>query len=305
MSSRLNSGATGPAGYASADYVRALGAEAIPLGQTGGFLTQRPIGTTGLTDLAGAWPLFTCTDWHDLSGAVAAIAPGPVTLTLVSDPLAPLSQAGLAAIFPVLRPLHDHWLIDLTAPAELSRHHIRKLRQTRVPQIKAGPATPDLARGWAALYAHLVEKKHIADARAFSVVALTAQLLVPGAEVVTAWDGETLLGVDLYYLDRGRAFAHLSAYAPEGYAVSVSYPMMAAAIDHFAGRAQVIDLGGAPGGAPGPGIAQFKAGWTQVTRPSYLCGKILDPAAYARLAPEADPAGWFPAYRAGEFQTGP
>lgn len=303
MSSRLNSDASGPAGYASADYVRALGVEPIPLGQTGGFLISRPIGDAGLTDLAGAWPLFTCTDWHELAGAVAAIPSGPVTLTLVSDPLAPLLQADLAAIFPVLRPLHDHWLIDLTIPPQLSHHHIRKLRQTKVPQIKAGPATADLAQGWAELYAHLVEKKHISDARAFSVAALTAQLLVPGAEVVTAWDGETLLGVDLYYLDRGRAFAHLSAYAPAGYAASVSYPMMAAAMEHFAGRAQVIDLGGAPGGVAGPGIAAFKTGWTQVTRPSYLCGKILDPVAYARLAQGADPSGWFPAYRAGEYRT--
>jgi hypothetical protein len=103
-----------------------------------------------------------------LGAAVAEILPGPVTLTLVSDPFAPLSQAELIAIFPICRPLHDHWIIDLTTSAQLSKHHRRKLRQTKVPQIKAGPATPDLAEGWAQLYDHLVENKHIQDARGFS-----------------------------------------------------------------------------------------------------------------------------------------
>lgn len=137
-----------------------------PLGETGGYLTARAINATGLTDLVGAWPLFTCQSWQALGAAVAEILAGPVTL--VSDPFAPLSQAELSAIFPIGRPLHDHWIIDLTTSAQLSKHHRRKLRQTKVPQIKAGPATPDLAEGWAQLYAHLVENKHIQDARVFS-----------------------------------------------------------------------------------------------------------------------------------------
>ena len=289
------------AGYASPDYLTALGQGPRAFGATGGWLMSRAIGTSGQTDLAGPWPIFTCTQWQDLGAAVQGLAAGPITLTLVSDPFAPLSRADFAAIFPICRPLHDHWIIDLTGPAQLSAHHRRKLRQTRAPRIVAGPPTADLAEGWARIYAHLVAKKHITDARAFSAESLAAQLRVPGAQVVTAWDGETLLGVDLYYLDRGRAFAHLSAYSPQGYTASVSYPMLAAAMDHLRPRADTIDLGGAPAGPAGPGIAQFKAGWTPQTRPSYLCGKVLDPAAYARLAPGADPAGWFPAYRSGEY----
>ncbi len=80
--------------------------------------------------------------------------------------------------------------------------------------------------------------------------------------------------------------------------------MMAAAVDYFAGVADVIDLGGAPPGPAGEGMAAFKRGWTGLTAPAWLCGRVLDPVAYARLAPEADPAGWFPAYRRGEFSRG-
>lgn len=288
-------------GYSSRTYADALGLEVLALGQSGGFVHKRPIAGTGRHDLAGAWPLFCCADWQALAEAVGGLAPGPVSLTLVADPFAPIGPQELATIFPLCRPLHDHWIIDLAAPPRLSAHHRRKLRRAPAVQVRIGAPWPGLVGDWARLYAHLVDRKEIADARAFSPAALAAQLEVPGAEIVTAWDGERLLGADLYYLDRGIAYAHLSAYAPEGYAASVSYPMMAAAIDHFRPRAGVIDLGGAPGGASGPGVAAFKAGWTGLTRPSHLCGKVLDPGAYARLAPGTDPAGWFPAYRAGEY----
>ena len=299
MSFRLSD----PQGYASPAYFAALGQAPITLGRTGGTLVQRTIGGSDLTDLAGVWPLFSCEDWAEFGPAVADLPTGPVTLTLVPSPFCPLTPTELASIFPICRPLHDHWVIALTAPAQLSKHHRRKLRQTRVPTIQAGPASEDLAEGWAQLYAHLIEKKHIQDARAFSVQALAAQLVVPGAHVVTAWAEDELLGVDLYYLDRGTAFAHLSAYAPQGYSASVSYPMMAAAMEYFAPIADAINLGGAPGGASGPGIAHFKSGWTERTLSSFLCGKILDPAAYAVLAPEARAEGWFPAYRAGEYRS--
>ena len=149
-----------------------------------------------------------------------------------------------------------------------------------------------------------MDRKGIRDARAFSRDSLIAQAELPGAHLVTAHLDGALVGADLYYLAGGRAYAHLLAYAPDGYAQAVSYPMMAAAADYFAGAADVIDLGGAPPGPAGEGMAAFKRGWTGVTAPAYLCGRVLDPLAYARLAPDADPAGWFPAYRRGEFSRG-
>ncbi len=288
-------------GYASAAYLRALGLTPRALGRTGGYLVERALPGGGV-DLAGAYPLFACQDWQALARAVADLPAGPITLTLVSDPFNPLGAAGLGAIFPVCRKLHDHWIVDLSAPPVVSRHHRRKLRAAGAVRIEAGPADPALGAAWAALYGHLVAKKSIRDARAFSPQSLAAQLAVPGAQLVTAWDGPQLLGADLYYLDRGRAYAHLSAYAPEGYARSVSYPMLAAAIEHFRTSASVIDLGGAPAGPAGQGIAHFKSGWTSQTLPSHLCGKVLDARAYLELAPGADPDGFFPAYRAGEYR---
>ncbi len=297
----MSSTSNEPCGYASAAYLRALGQVPLPLGATGGHLTVRPFGTQ--TDLAGPYPIFTCQNWSALAGAVETLPPGPVTLTLVADPFNPLGDVGLSKIFPLCRKLHDHWVIDLSALPSLSRHHAQKLRRAKPLRIEAGPADPTFGPAWAGLYANLIERKDIRDARAFSPENLSAQLSVPGAHLVTGWDGETLLGADLYYLDGAQAFAHLSAYAPEGYARSVSYPMLAAAVDYLKPRVSVIDLGGAPAGAAGQGIAAFKAGWTLQTRPSFLCGKVLDPAAYASLSPDAGATDYFPAYRAGEFKS--
>ena len=300
MSSTSNDAGSDAGGYASAAYVRALGQQPLPFGATGGHLIQRPVGT--LTDLSGPYPLFTCQTWTALSEAVATLPQGPVTLTLVADPFNALGEAALAAIFPICRKLHDHWVVGLAAPPMLSRHHRQKLRRAPAPRIESGPADPGFGPAWANLYANLVQRKDIRDARAFSPASLTAQLSVPGAHLVTAWKGETLLGADLYYLDQRRAVAHLSAYAPEGYAGSVSYPMLAAALDYLRPLAEVLDLGGAPAGPSGQGIADFKQGWTAQTLPSFLCGKVLDAGAYLALAPTADPQGYFPAYRAAEFR---
>ena len=96
--------------------------------------------------------------------------------------------------------------MDLAAAPNLSAHHRRKLAKAEPVHIEAGPADPGFGPAWTGLYANLVQRKDIRDARAFSPESLTAQLAVPGGHLVTAWDGVTLLGADLYYLDRSRAF---------------------------------------------------------------------------------------------------
>ena len=290
--------------YRSAAYAAALGklGRVLPLGETGGFVIERSIAGTGWRDLMGPYPLLCCADWHALEAAVAALGTDYVTLTIVTDPFCPLPPEKLAASFPLCRPFHDHHIIDLDAPPAPSRHHRRSLRQAADGiRLEAGSADPGLLEQWVQLYAALVVRKTIGDMRAFDRESLAHQLSVPGAQLVTAWEDDDLLGADLYYADHGVIYAHLSAYSEKGYARSVSYPMMAHAIRYFSGRARYLDLGGAPAGA-GQGVAQFKRGWSALTRPSYLCGKVLDPTAFGELCAPLDPAiSYFPPYRLGEF----
>lgn len=320
-----NGASTGfePAGYRSAAYARALAAHgrALPLGDTGGFVIARDVPGLGhgpdRTDLMGPYPLLCCRDWDRLGPALDALRGGRgdgleayVTLTFVTDPFCSLPPDRLAAMFDLCRPLHDHFLIDLRAPAQPSRHHRRKLRraaQAGPLRIVAEQPGPEMLDDWAGLYDVLVARKVIGDLRAFDRDSFAHQLAVPGARIVTAWDGDVLLGADLYYIDGDVAYAHLSAYAEAGYARSVSYPMMAHAIDMFrsdpGSPIRWINLGGVPASeAAGGGIGHFKRGWTGLTRPSHLCGLILDRQAYAALCPAGPQSGYFPAYRAGEFK---
>lgn len=305
------------AGYRSAAYAAALAGIGRPrtLGATGGYLLERAIPECDHTDLMGPYPVFSCADWGALDAAVSSLKQGfsagiePVSnlisLTLVTDPFCPLDAAGLSAIFDLSRPLGDHYLIDLATPLSPSKHHRKKLRRAAPSRIEAGPAEPGFGPAFAALYAGLSDRKGIRDLRRFDAESLTAQVAVPGAHLITAWADDALLGADLYYLDGEVAYAHLSAYAPEGYARSVSYPMIAAAHAYFGPLARWIDLGGIPAhesGQTGGGVGHFKRGWTGVTRPTYICGAVLDRTAYDTLARARAPdTDWFPAYRAGEF----
>ena len=77
-----------------------------------------------------------------------------------------------------------------------------------------------------------------------------------------------------------------------------------AAFQHFAPLIRWVSLGGSTGDPGTPtGLDAFKRGWSNQTRKSYFCGKILNPKAYAELAAKQaalDPA-WFPAYRSGDY----
>jgi len=300
--------ASQPPGYRSAAYASALIGlgRPVPLGETGGFLIERTIPGTPYKDLMGPYPLFCCSNWDALEPALAALGTAHVTLTLVTDPFCPLPPERLAEIFLRCHPLHDHYLIDLAAPPALSRHHRRKLRQADPSiRIKAAPAAARDLAAWMRLYTNLIARKGITDLRRFDEDSFRHQHLVPGTHVVTAWDEDEILGADIYYLDGDVAWAHLSAYAEAGYDRSVSYPMMAHAMDHFRPRARWIGLGGAPTVAAcdtGGGIAHFKGGWTSVTRQSHLCGVIFDVAAYAELCSDSSEDDYFPPYRLLDFR---
>ena len=297
-------------GYRSRRYAEALGMadRLLELPACGGQLLVRPIGATGHADACGTYPVFGCDEPARLAEDVGSLGSELVSVTLVADPLTPWSGAGLDRVFPVLRQLAAHYVIDLGhASFQPSSHHRRKLRkaaqQNTEIRIEADPAT--LAVEWSALYAVLIAQVGISGLRRFSAEIFARMLAVPGTVLFTAWDGENLLGADWYFEDGERIYAHLSAYSQAGYARAVSYPMMDAALRHFAGRgARVLDLGGVPlveGG--GRGLAQFKQGWSTRTLPCWLCGRVLNPARYAELTAMARPesADYFPRYRHGEF----
>jgi lipid II:glycine glycyltransferase (peptidoglycan interpeptide bridge formation enzyme) len=112
------------------------------------------------------------------------------------------------------------------------------------------------------------------------------------------------VGGNLFYIQDDVAYAHLSAFSPEGYDLGAPYAVKWIAIQHLAKIVRYINFGGAPSQEQDSsnGLSHFKQGWSNEIRKSYFCGKILNPTLYHELS-RIHPikSTWFPAYRAGEY----
>ncbi|BCP52227.1 hypothetical protein K32_08440 [Kaistia sp. 32K] len=296
------------AGYRSLAYASSLATEPeiAALYRSGGYLISRSI-DHGLRDLASAYPLLACRDWRTLREDIEELEGPFVSATIVTDPFAPVDERGLARQFEVVRPLHQHYVIDLDIHAadRIGRHHRRKLRSSAPRDYRIeifSPGSSFVGR-WSDLYEGLVARKNITDMRKFSREIFARQIEVPGTSAVSAWLRDELIGADWYFQDGGDVYAHLSAYSDAGYERAISYPLMQAAIEFFRPVAQRLTLGGVPAGEAHAGLAHFKAGWASYTLPTYICGAVLMEEAFQRLNRGVPPTaeGYFPRYRQGEF----
>jgi hypothetical protein len=296
-------------GYACREYALSFGewGEVLSLPESGGHLLLRPIPASLHRDATGCYPIFSC-QWSKLSNDLSHLPADLISVSLVADPFSALTVGELRQMFRIVHPLHNHYVVDLTNPCCLSpsRHHQRKLRQAaRGINIAIVNDPPTLLDEWLELYHRLSQKHGIRGLRRFTSTIFAKQLHVPGTVVFSACLGNHLIGADWYFIDEERVFAHLSAYSQEGYDHSVSYPMMAAAIEHFRTRLSVLDLGGTPvvSASQPSGLRRFKAGWATHSLPSYLCGIDLRADDYLHLTGGRPPSEgeFFPYYRKDEY----
>ncbi len=117
--------------------------------------------------------------------------------------------------------------------------------------------------------------------------------------------GDEIVGLDLWFVQGDVAYGHLAAFSELGYELRASYATKWVMLHYFRGRVSWVNLTGSAGIAAGEmdGLATFKSGWSTTTRTVYLCERVLQPETYETLARErrACAAGYFPAYRSGEF----
>ena len=300
---------TGYLHQAYADSLRPVGASQW-LPQCGGWILRRRIPGATQADAMGCYPLFACRHWQHLRADVEAMRGDLVTLTLVADPFGRYRTSELQAAFPdVCRPYKEHYVVDLCTAPRLphSANHRRNLARAQgLIEVEESAAPVAHASEWIALYEHLIVRHGISGVAAFPPSTLTAQLQVPGLTMIRAvHDGQTA-GITLWYLQDDVAYYHLGAHNEVGYASGASFVMFQFAIDHFRTRATWLNLG-AGAGATGDaldGLTRFKRGWASGTRTAWLCGRVFDRRAYAMLASveRHGDAGYFPAYRAGEFR---
>lgn len=304
-------GETG-AGYSSAEYARALSDFGRPLrlAHAGGWVIERPVPGRDLRDAMGPYPLFSCARWEGLGKDLAALEGTLVSLLLVTDPFGGYDEHLLGGLFPdLLRRYKSHFVIDLNRPllTDLPSHHRRNMRRgLRGVTVELCAPPLRFADEWTALYAGLIERRGIRGMAAFSRESFLRQFEVPGLVALRAREGEATVAMQLWIREGRQAYYHLGASSERGYALRAAYALMHGAVHHFADAGcERLDLGAGAGADPrrDDGLVRFKRGWSTGSLPVYLCGRILDRTAYARITRHSRTSrpDYFPLYRSGEF----
>jgi len=117
---------------------------------------------------------------------------------------------------------------------------------------------------------------------------------------------DSTIGIGIFLVHGGVAYAHLAAYSKAGYSLRASSAMYWSSIELLTGTVGWIDWGANAGtvGDTSDGLSQFKRGWSTGMRTAYLCGRIFDRQKYSEIVTlKGVPANnYFPAYRYGEYK---
>lgn len=298
-----------PAGYLHPAYARALNefGTPCPLRRSGGWLLRRAIPGTPFHDAMCCYPYLTCTNWSRLADDLRELGDELVSFAAVPDPFGGHCLAELHEAFPDrLVHIKDHFVADLSLPPEaiISSHHQRESdRAMRKVKVILSDAPTEHLNTWLQLFAHARSRFAIRGIRAFSREVFARHLALPGAFMSLAYYEGEAVAAHIQLVHGDVAYAHMAADAPLARKLGAAYALYRAEIEYFSGKAAWIDWGGEAGLGGEGKLSAFKAGWSTGTRPAYFCGRIMNPACYAALTSgeRTDAAGYFPAYRSGEF----
>lgn len=296
-------------GYKHPQYAFSLAEFGTPreLPQCGGWILERQIPNFPYRDGMGCYPIFACKDWAELGNDIHALEGKLVSLVLVTDPFGDHSLDQLESLFDVCFLFKQHYVTDLAQPIELSvRKRYRKYAQSALKELTVEHCDKPAKylSEWVRLYKYLIARHHITGMQAFSEKSFQGLLSMPGIEMFIARHNREIVGADIWLVDGEVGYAHLSAISPLGYELRAPYALYWTALQNYAQTLRWLDHGG------GAGLIQkedslttFKRGWTNHTRPVYLCGKILDQKRYAEIsrAKGLSDVNYFPAYRAGQY----
>lgn len=251
-------------------------------------------------DALGPYPLAVIAQGSDLAAGLERLkAAGLVSVVLVLDEQLRPALEALDAALDFARPFKSHHLLDRRlgglAYGKHHRYEIRRaLARVEVSEIALG----DHLRAWETLYGELAVRHGLAGLHAFPAAHHQAMARLPGLRTFGAFVEGRLVSAHLFVTHEGYAVSHLAASAVEGYGTGAAY-----AVNDIAATAlldcEVINFGGGAGfnEDPADGLVRFKKGFSNSAAPSYLCGKVLDRAAYDALSAGFADSGFFPAYR--------
>jgi len=296
-------------GYLSARYAASFTEFGTPhhLPRADGWILKRSIPGSPRQDAMGCYPLFVCADWSALFEDLEELTSDLVSLVLVTDPFANVSGESMSELFDRASHFKDHFVTEFDRPLEeiVKKSHRSTVRraQKRV-EVSVCPNPSAHLDEWMDLWGNLVERHGIRGMRAFSRHAFSEQLLIPGMVMFKATvDGE-VVGLDLWYVQGDVAYGHLVAFNDLGYKCRASYATKWYLLQYFQDKVRWVDFGAGAGAKDkSDGLTVYKQGWTNQTRPVFLCGSVFQPEPYNELveARKVRDSKYFPAYRDGEL----
>lgn len=298
-------------GYLHESYAAALQEFGSPrlLPRSGGWILERSIPGTSARDAMGCYPIFCCRNWDRLAEDLRDLEGELTSVVLVSDPFCPLDRAALERCFDVVVPFKEHFLADLRKPtAEIVSKSRRRFARNALRRMAVSVCErPESSlEEWLRLYSCLANRHDLSRIHAFSRAAFERLFGVPGLVAVRAVYNSETVGMHLMLVSGDVVYGHLGAYSEIGYQVDASYALHAWEIEYFRGKVEWIDWGGVPGVANDTqhSLGRFKKGFSSDARVVFLCGRILNAAAYQALEQRAGHSSknYFPSYRLGEFE---
>jgi len=276
-----------------------------------GWLIKRQIPGTSYYDAMGPYPLFFCENWEVLFDDLDDLSDQLISVSFVLGPFSPISHEIFKQKLDVFYHYKDHYVLDTSLPftETISKYRRRDARRAIKNGISVEIVTsPNInLNEWVDLYDNLIQRHHITGIRAFSRESFSKQISIPNTYFFKALHQGAVVGGNLYYIQDNVAYGHLLALSPKGYQLGASHAIKWVAIQHFTNKVRWINFGGSTTKnlENKDGLDMFKLGWSSTTKPSYFCGKILQPGLYHELNAISKPGfnlNWFPAYRQSEYQ---
>jgi hypothetical protein len=294
--------------YATTAYAGSLGHVGRPMSVPawGGQVLVRSVAGESAEDAIGPYPLMLIDPAAALAEGMEQLhSAGMVSVVgVLDDQLRPPLER-LAETFDFVRPFKTHYLYDRSlGPLAYGKHHRYEVRRAHARVDVRPISLGEHAQAWRGLYTQLEARHGVGGVHAFPAEHHETLNVLPGLRAFAAFVDERMVSAHLFVAHDGYAVSHLAASAPEGYETGAAYAVNDLAIADLV-DCEVINFGGGAGFADNPadGLVRFKAGFSNRTAPSYLCGKVLDPKTYASLS---DGYGdrFFPAYRGARMEAG-
>ena len=290
-------------GYFHQDYALSTSenAQVIRLELTKGTILKNTIPNSNRHDANNCYPLFCCQNWENLIKDINLLPKDLVSIRLTSDPFADINLDKFNSFFDVFYHYKDHYLVDFNLESNFSKHHRKEIKRAENKGINVEKCKNplDYLNEWDKLYNQLIDKHSIKKNSAFSKTLFEKQFKIPRLIAFKAELNGEIIGINLFYHSKDKAYFHLAAYSKSGYKYGASYALMASSLNYLKGlNISQVTLGANAGlKNNNDGLAQFKSGWANSLKKVYFMGKILDTKKYQHLSENHQNTKFFPAYR--------